>query len=139
MKALLNAFSQMVSIISMNVNKTKLLATKGFTIVHCRLWNMVHGSDLNWNRCITCTLVACRVGTLNNYDDDGSENITEKMNLPPFKLYRVYLELLNSSNLGLLFLELILKGFIHVQIEKGKFVVVCPRPLQNVALEGFTS
>ena len=100
MKALLNAFSQMVSIISMNVNKTKLLATKGFTIVHCRLWNMVHGSDLNWNRCITCTLVACRVGTLNNYDDDGSENITEKMNLPPFKLYRVYLELLNSSNLG---------------------------------------
>ena len=82
---------------------------------------------------------ACRVGTLNNYDDDGSENITEKMNLPPFKLYRVYLELLNSSNLGLLFLELILKGFIHVQIEKGKFVVVCPRPLQNVALERFTS
>ena len=100
MKAFLNAFSQMVSIISMNVNKTKLPATKGFTIVHCRLWNMVHGSNPNWNRCITCTLVACRVGTLNNYDDDGSENITEKMNLPPFKLYRVYLELLNSSNLG---------------------------------------
>ena len=36
----------------MNVNKTKLPATKGFTIVHCRLWNMVHGSNLNWNRCI---------------------------------------------------------------------------------------
>ena len=50
--ALLNAFSQMISIISMNVNKTKLPATKGFTIVHCRLWNMVHGSNLNWNRCI---------------------------------------------------------------------------------------
>ena len=28
----------MVSIISMNVNKTKLSATKGFTIVHCRPW-----------------------------------------------------------------------------------------------------
>ena len=41
------AFSQMVSIISMNVNKTKLPATKGFTIVHCRLWNMVHGSNIN--------------------------------------------------------------------------------------------
>ena len=23
-----------------------------FTMVHCRLWNMVHGSNLNWNRCI---------------------------------------------------------------------------------------
>ena len=29
----------------------------------------------------------------------------------------------------LLFLELIVKGFIHVQIDKGKFFVVCPRPL----------
>ena len=28
----------MVSIISMNVNKTKLSATKGFTIVHYRPW-----------------------------------------------------------------------------------------------------
>ena len=36
----------------MNVNKTKLPATKGFTIVHCRLWNMVDGSNFNWNRCI---------------------------------------------------------------------------------------
>ena len=23
-----------------------------FTMVHCRLWNMVYGSNLNWNRCI---------------------------------------------------------------------------------------
>ena len=43
----------MVFIILMNVNKTKLPATKGFTIVHLRLWNMVHESNLNWNRCIT--------------------------------------------------------------------------------------
>ena len=43
----------MVSIISMNMNKTELPATKWFTIVHCRPWNMVHGSNLNWNRCIT--------------------------------------------------------------------------------------
>ena len=32
----------------MNVNKTKLPAAKGITIVHCRLWNMVQGSNLNW-------------------------------------------------------------------------------------------
>ena len=68
-------------------------------------------------------------GTLSNYDDDGSENITKKMNLRPFKLYRVYLEPLNSSNVGDFSWSLILKGFIHVQIEKGKFVVACPRPL----------
>ena len=40
------------------------------------------------------------LGTLSNYDDDGSENITKKKNLRPFKLYRVYLEALNSSNVG---------------------------------------
>ena len=33
------------------------------------------------------------LGTLSNYDDSGgSENITKRMNLRPFKLYRVYLE-----------------------------------------------
>ena len=70
------------------------------------------------------------VGTLSNYyNDDGSENITEEMNLRLCKLYRVYLEPPNSSNVGYFFLELIVKGFIHVQIEKGKFFVVCPRPL----------
>ena len=31
-------------------------------------------------------------------DDDGSENITKKVNLLPFKLYRVYLEPLNPSS-----------------------------------------
>ena len=42
------------------------------------------------------------IGTLSNDDDDedGSENITKKMNLRLFKLYRVYLEPLNSSNVG---------------------------------------
>ena len=38
------------------------------------------------------------IGTLS--DDDGSENITKKMNLRRFKLYRVYLEPFNSSNAG---------------------------------------
>jgi len=51
------------------------------------------------------------------------------MNLCPFKLYRVYLEPLIVVKCKRLFLELnsYNKGFIHVQIEKGKFVVVCPR------------
>ena len=69
------------------------------------------------------------LGTLSNYDDDGSENITKKKNMRPFKLYRVYLEALNSSNVGDVSWSLILKGFIYVQIEKGKIVVVCPRLL----------
>ena len=38
--------------------------------------------------------------TVSNDDDDCSENITKKINLRPFKLYRVYLEPLNSSNVG---------------------------------------
>ena len=39
-------------------------------------------------------------GTLSNDDDDGSEKLTKKMNLRLFKLYRVHLEPLNSSNVG---------------------------------------
>ena len=37
---------------------------------------------------------------LSNDDDDGSENVAKKLNLPHFKCYRVYLELLNLSNVG---------------------------------------
>ena len=33
-------------------------------------------------------------------DDDGSENVAKKLNLPHFKCYRVYLKLLNLSNVG---------------------------------------
>ena len=40
------------------------------------------------------------IGSLSNNDDDGSENITKKIDLRPFKLYPVYLEPLNSSNVG---------------------------------------
>ena len=65
---------------------------------------------------------------LTNYDEDGSENITKQMNLRPFKLCRVYLDPLNSSNVRDVSWSWILKGFIHVQFEKGKFVVMCPRP-----------
>ena len=50
------------------------------------------------------------------------------MNLRRFKLYRVHLEPFNSSNVGDVSWSCILKGFIHVQIEKGKFVVLFPLP-----------
>ena len=70
---------------------------------------------------------------------DGSANIIKKMNLRPFKLCRVYLEPLYSSNVGDFSWSWILKGFIHVQIEKGKIVVLCPRPPSNVALGVLTS
>ena len=89
--------------------------------------------------CITpfCILLSRR--RWSKKDDHDSENVTKKMNLRPFKLYRVYLEPLYSSDVGDFSWSRILNGFIHVQIEKGKFVVVCPRPPYNVALAGFTS
>ena len=37
---------------------------------------------------------------LSNDDDDSSENVAKKLNLLHFKCYRVYLELLNFSNVG---------------------------------------
>ena len=40
------------------------------------------------------------IGTLSNHDHDGSENVPNKMNLPSFKLNRVYLDPLNMSNAG---------------------------------------
>ena len=37
---------------------------------------------------------------LSNDYDDGSENVAKNLHLPRFKCYRVYLELLNLSNVG---------------------------------------
>ena len=84
-------------------------------------------------------LSAPKLGTLSKDDDDGSENVGKKMNLRSFKLYRVYLDPLNMSNVGDFSWSWILKDFIQVQKEEGKFVVVCLRPPQNVKLAGFTS
>ena len=64
------------------------------------------------------------IGTLSKYDDDGSENVAKKMNLRSFKLNRVYLDPLNMLNAGDFSWTWILKGFIQVQKEEGKFVVV---------------
>ena len=52
----------------------------------------------------------------------------KKMNLPSFKLTRVYLGPLNKSNAGDFSWGLILKDFIQVQKQEGKFVVICSRP-----------
>ena len=51
------------------------------------------------------------------------------MNLRSFKLNRVYLDPLNITNAGDFSGSYILKDFIQVQKDEGKFVVVCPRPL----------
>ena len=58
-------------------------------------------------------------------DDDGSENVGKKMD--SLKLNRVCLEPLNMSNARDVSRSWILKDFIQVQKEEGKFVVVCPR------------
>ena len=68
------------------------------------------------------------LGTLSRDDDDGSENVGKKMNLRSFKLNRVYLDPLNMSNVGDVSWSCILKDFIQVQKEEGKFVVICPCP-----------
>ena len=57
---------------------------------------------------------------------DGSQHVAKKVNLRPLKLYRVYWDSLNLSNVGVFFfLNWIPKDFIQVQ---GKLVVVCLRP-----------
>ena len=50
------------------------------------------------------------------------------MNLRLFKLNHVYFNPLNMSNAGDFSWSLILKDFIEVHKEEGKFVVECPRP-----------
>ena len=66
---------------------------------------------------------------LSNDDDEGSENVAKKMNLRSFKLYRVYLDSLSLSNGGDFSWSWILKEFIQVHKEKGKFLVLCSRPV----------
>ena len=67
-------------------------------------------------------------GNLSNDDDDASENVAEKMNLRPFKLFCVSLNPFNLSNIGEFSWSWILKDLNQVPKEKGKFVVVCSCP-----------
>ena len=66
------------------------------------------------------------LGTLSKDDDNGSEKVGKKMNLCSFKLSRVYLDPFNMSNAGDFSWSWILRDFIQVQKEEGKFVVLCP-------------
>ena len=68
------------------------------------------------------------LGTLSKDNDDGSEHVGKKVNLRSFKLNRVYLDALKMSNEDDFSWGWILKDFIQVQKEVGKFVFVCPRP-----------
>ena len=72
------------------------------------------------------------LGTLSKDDDDSSKNVGKKMNLRSFKLNRVYLDRLKMSNVGNDSRSWILKDFIQVQKEVGKFVIVCPHPPYNI-------
>ena len=64
------------------------------------------------------------LGTLSKDDDDSSKNVGKKMNLRSFKLNRVYLDPLKMSNVGDDSRSWILKDFIQVQKEVGKFVIL---------------
>ena len=70
------------------------------------------------------------LGSLRSDHDNGSKDVAklEKLNLRLFKLYRVYLDPLKLSKVGGFSWSWILKDFIQVQKEKGKFVVVRLRP-----------
>ena len=77
------------------------------------------------------------IGSLRNDDGDGYENVTWKVNLRCFKLYRAYSISFNSSNFGKFYYSWIVKDCIKVQEEKKKIVVFCSRPRQNVKLGRF--
>ena len=55
---------------------------------------------------------------LKQRDDDGSENVAEKMNLRPFKLFCVFLNPFNLSSIGDFSWSWILKDFIQVPKKK---------------------
>ena len=51
-------------------------------------------------RAVVLHYLCATTGTLSSDDDDGNENVAKKLNLPSFKLNRVYLDPLNMSNAG---------------------------------------
>ena len=71
---------------------------------------------------LLCELAEYTAGTLSEDDGDGSENFAKKMNLRAFKLNRVCLDPLNMSNAGDFSWSWILKDFIQVKKDEGKFV-----------------
>ena len=70
------------------------------TGANCPAINLKIGEKQKHFLLVVGYIVVLTTGTLSNDDDYGSKNITRKMDLCPFKLYRVCLESLNSSNVG---------------------------------------
>ena len=66
--------------------------------------------------------------TLSKATDNGEKKVSKKMNLHSFKLNHIDLEPLNVSNVGDFSWRCILKNFIQVQKDEGKFIVIHPRP-----------
>ena len=75
---------------------------------------------------------------ISNHDDDGYENVIQKVNSCWFKFYRAYSILFTLSNFGKCFWIWILKDCSKVQEKKKRVVVLCSCPLQNVNLGTFT-
>ena len=65
---------------------------------------------------------------LRYHDGDGHENVTYKVNLRFFNLYRDYSNSFTLSNVSKLFLSRIPKNHIQVQIEKENLAVGCLCP-----------
>ena len=121
---------------SLSVNKSPILDLSSLIFVALQklfsvVWT-VNPALVKYHRIqlLTKRVFNVHLGTLSedNSADDNSENVYEKINLRPFKLIRVYLDPLDMSNAGNFSWSWILKDFIQVQKEEGKFVVVCPRP-----------
>ena len=121
---------------SLSVNKSPILDLSSLIFVASQklfsvVWT-VNPALVKYHRIqlLTKRVFNVHLGTLSedNSADDNSENVYEKINLRPFKLIRVYLDPLDMSNAGNFSWSWILKDFIQVQKEEGKFVVVCPRP-----------
>ena len=121
---------------SLSVNKSPILDLSSLIFVASqKLFSVVRTVNpalVKYHRIqlLTKRVFNVHLGTLSedNSADDNSENVYEKINLRPFKLIRVYLDPLDMSNAGNFSWSWILKDFIQVQKEEGKFVVVCPRP-----------
>ena len=84
-------------------------------------------------RLVRLTVDILKISELSNDDDDGGEIVAKKLNLPYFKCYRVYLELLNLSNVGE-FLRT-LSRFRKEKENSSSYVHF----IYNVPLGGFTS
>ena len=72
-------------------------------------------------------------------DDDGRQNVPEKVNSRPFNLHRDYFQSLTLSDVGEPSESWIPENPITIQKERGNFVVACVLPLYNVKLGIFTS